>query len=105
MRGAVFVTVAAAASLASCVDLPAARAPDRLPPGPGVELATAYCGGCHSLDYLLTQPRGRGERFWRDSVTKMRAVYGAEMSDEDAATITGYLARSFGEPQGSTPGP
>jgi mono/diheme cytochrome c family protein len=69
-----------------------------LPPSPGADLTAAQCSACHSLDYLTAQPRGKGAKFWEDSVAKMRTVYRADISDGDAATITGYLALTFGEP-------
>jgi predicted secreted protein len=67
-----------------------------LPPGPDVQLVRAQCSACHSLDYIQTQPRGKGEQFWRDSVTKMTSVYGAAFSPEDANRIVAYLARTYG---------
>lgn len=79
----------------------------RLPPevpvalgtGESAEMAAAFCSGCHSLDYITRQPRS-GAAFWTAEVAKMRSVYGAPMSDEDAARIATYLAeRAAGEPQ------
>ncbi len=70
--------------------------PVELPPGPGVELVQSQCSACHSLDYLQTQPRGKGAQFWRDSVTKMIGVYGAPISPEDADRIAAYLAQTYG---------
>jgi mono/diheme cytochrome c family protein len=73
-----------------------AEVPVALPAAVGSELTAAHCGACHSIDYLVTQPRGMGATFWQSSVAKMRLVYGAEMSDEEATIITRYLARAFG---------
>lgn len=70
--------------------------PVALPPGPYVELVQSHCSACHSLDYIRTQPRGKGEQFWRDSVTKMTGVYGAPISREDADRIVAYLAQTYG---------
>lgn len=67
-----------------------------LPPGPEAELVATHCSACHSLDYIRTQPRGKGASFWRDSVTKMVAVYGAPIGDKDAARIAAYLGRVYG---------
>lgn len=83
-------TVAAAA-----YSLPPER-PVTLPPGPGVELVQAHCSACHSLDYVTTQPRGKGARFWADNVEKMIDTHGAEIPPEDAKAITAYLGRTFG---------
>lgn len=37
-------------------DLPEETA--TLKPGPNVEVAQGNCMGCHSVDYIITQPRG-----------------------------------------------
>ena len=34
-------------------------------PGPGVEIAAARCGTCHSVDYISTQPPNKGRPFGR----------------------------------------
>lgn len=64
--------------------------------GPEAEPVAIHCSSCHSLDYVTTQPRGKGAQFWRDAVTKMVNVYGAPISPEDADTIAGILAGKFG---------
>lgn len=63
-----------------------------LPPGPGADLVAAQCAACHSLDYVQTQPRGKGKAFWDAAVTKMVKVYGAPVSAEDGEVIAAYLA-------------
>lgn len=94
----------AAALLMGCATLgqrtPASYAlPDELPvvlpAGAGAELAEAHCAACHSLDYIVIQPRNKGAKFWQDSVAKMRTVYGAAIPDDEAAQISTYLAASF----------
>jgi mono/diheme cytochrome c family protein len=91
--------LAAGAARSSGYRLPEER-PIRLPPGEGAELVAGYCSACHSLDYVLTQPRGKGAQFWKDSVSKMVNVYGAPVESADAGRISAYLARSFGAPEG-----
>lgn len=59
-------------------------------------VVVANCSACHSLDYITTQPRGKGEQFWRDSVTKMITVYGAPISPEAAQQVGTVLASKFG---------
>eukprot|EP01037_Dinobryon_pediforme_P015208 gene15208-15352_t len=44
--------------------------PAALADAPG-QVVAAHCATCHSLDYITTQPRGKGAQFWRDEVTKM----------------------------------
>lgn len=56
----------------------------------------ANCAACHSLDYIVTQPRGKGAQFWRDEVTKMLNVYKAPIAPEDADKIADILGKKFG---------
>jgi cytochrome c5 len=87
-------------ALASVVAAQAYRLPEEkpvvLPRGSGVELVEAHCGACHSLDYITTQPRGKGETFWADNVAKMIDTHGAEIAEGDAKAIVAYLGKSFG---------
>jgi cytochrome c5 len=86
--------------LASVVAAQAYRLPDEksvaLPRGAGVELVEAHCSACHSLDYITTQPRGKGEEFWAHNVAKMIDTHGAEIPEDDAKVIVAYLGRTFG---------
>lgn len=63
--------------------------------GPGKEIAENNCLACHSSDYISTQPPNLGKKFWASEVSKMRKAFGAQISDEDAAVITDYLARTY----------
>jgi uncharacterized protein (DUF697 family) len=69
-----------------------------LAPGPNLELAEGQCGVCHSLDYITTQPRSFADphAVWTAEVTKMRKVYGATLTDEDATKIVDYLVAAYG---------
>lgn len=60
------------------------------------ELVVSTCSACHSLEYITTQPRGMGEKFWHDSVAKMVKVYGAPIEPADADAIGKILADRFG---------
>ncbi len=75
------------------------QAPDPLPAAladaPG-QIVAGNCAGCHSLDYITTQPRGKGAQFWRDEVTKMVNVYKAPLAPADADTVAGILDHKFG---------
>jgi mono/diheme cytochrome c family protein len=86
--------------LASVVAAQAYRLPEEkpltLPRGAGVELVEAHCSACHSLDYVTTQPRGKGEKFWADNVAKMVDTHGAEIPEGDRAVIIAYLSSTFG---------
>lgn len=60
------------------------------------EVVVNNCSACHSLDYITTQPRGKGAKFWRDAVDKMIKVYGAPVSPGDADAVAARLAAKFG---------
>lgn len=77
------------------IELPFGEIPTELR-DPASQMVVAQCSGCHSLDYITTQPRGKGEQFWRDLVTKMVGVYKAPITPEDAETVTQVLAEKFG---------
>ena len=66
----------------------------RLLPGPNVETAQV-CTGCHSADYIRTQPPHRGRAAWTETVTKMRKVFGAPVEEEDVGKIIDYLTATY----------
>lgn len=87
----------AAAALAQPVtfEAPIGETPEELA-GPDAEVVVNNCSACHSLDYITTQPRGKGAQFWKDSVAKMITVYRAPLTSEDAEAVATVLARKFG---------
>jgi hypothetical protein len=65
------------------------------PPGPGVQAADNNCLSCHSAAMVLNQasfPRAT----WQREVDKMRQVYKAPISDDEAASIVTYLSSTKG---------
>jgi sulfite dehydrogenase (cytochrome) subunit B len=66
-----------------------------LKPGDGQEQTQSNCAACHSLDYISTQPPGKGAAFWDAEVKKMAQVYGAPIQEADAKTIAAYLAKTY----------
>jgi sulfite dehydrogenase (cytochrome) subunit B len=66
-------------------------------PGPNLEVVKANCSGCHSADYVNTQPRNVKSKkdFWQAEVTKMIKVYGAPIEDADVPKIVDYLAATY----------
>jgi sulfite dehydrogenase (cytochrome) subunit B len=66
-------------------------------PGPNLEVVQNNCTGCHSADYISTQPRGPKFKkdFWQAEVTKMIKVYGAPINDADVGRIVDYLAATY----------
>jgi sulfite dehydrogenase (cytochrome) subunit B len=103
MRNQILLALAAAAALG----LVAARAVPvvyKLPeetaafkPGPNLDVVQNNCTGCHSSDYINTQPRNMKSKkdFWQAEVTKMIKVYGAPIDDADVPKIVEYLAATY----------
>ena len=77
------------------VSLPEEAIPAELADAEG-EAVVNHCTACHSLEYIVTQPRGKGAQFWKDEVTKMVNVYKAPVEPADAEAVTAVLARKFG---------
>jgi mono/diheme cytochrome c family protein len=67
------------------------------PPGPGHDEFVAACVVCHSPRYITMQPRF-ARSTWLSEVKKMKDVYGAHISDEQALRITDYLVSINGKP-------
>ena len=66
-------------------------------PGPNLEVVQNNCTGCHSADYINTQPRGPKYKkdFWQAEVTKMIKLYGAPIDEVDIPKIVEYLAAAY----------
>jgi sulfite dehydrogenase (cytochrome) subunit B len=66
-------------------------------PGRNLEAVQNNCTGCHSADYIQTQPRGPKfkQDFWAAEVTKMVKVYGAPIDQADVPKIVEYLAATY----------
>jgi len=60
------------------------------PPGPGRDEFVTACVVCHSPRYITMQPRF-SRTTWLSEVDKMKNVYGAHISDEQAQRIADYL--------------
>jgi len=74
--------------------LPADMSPE-LPDAPGRAELYANCLTCHSSRYVASQPRFP-RKTWQAEVDKMRSVYGAPVSADDAPKIVDYLAATHG---------
>src|SRR5579872_5890109 len=63
-------------------------------PGPNLDVVKNNCTGCHSADYINTQPRHAksAKDFWQAEVTK---VYGAPIDGTDVPKIVEYLAATY----------
>jgi hypothetical protein len=79
------------------VAMPAmAEEPVQLKQAPGLEAVEGNCGACHSLDYIQMNSPFPNAQLWDAEVTKMIKVYGAPISDADAAKIKDYLTKNYG---------
>ncbi|MDQ2803060.1 MAG: cytochrome c [Pseudomonadota bacterium] len=107
MRGSLTLAVAfglaplcsamvAAGAAPVAYDLPPETA--ALAPGPNLGAVQANCSGCHSADYITTQPRSFADprAFWTAEVAKMRKAYGATIAEADAKPIVDYLVVTYG---------
>lgn len=90
---AVVSAYAKGSSTVHTIALPAVET--KMADGEGKVVMTANCSSCHSLDYIVMQPKLSADQ-WAGTVNKMRKVFGADISDADAATIASYLAANYG---------
>jgi len=63
--------------------------------GEGKDETERYCGICHSLDYITTQPK-LSKAQWTATVNKMVKVMGAPIPDNEAKRIIDYLDVFYG---------
>lgn len=63
---------------------------DPFPGGPAADVVNNNCLTCHSREMVTVQPP-LSAGAWTATVDKMRKVYKAPISDEDAAAIVRYL--------------
>ena len=75
--------------------------PYDLPDGPGKSAVNAACVICHSTRYITMQP-AFGRKTWEAEVDKMKKVFGAPVSDEQAGQIVTYLMSVRGKPTPAT---
>ncbi len=91
----VLLALAAAAEAGDTVAITLPPDHGALLPGPGMEVTERACRMCHSLDYIVMQPRG-AEAQWRGVVTKMIKVFGAPIPEDEARAIVQYLSAEYG---------
>ena len=65
--------------------------------GPNLDVVQNNCAGCHSADYINTQPHNVKSKkdFWQAEVTKMIKVYGAPIDDADIPKLVEYLSTAY----------
>ena len=96
------IPMAAAAAFCLALVRPvAAQAPeDQLPAGPGKDVVVRVCTACHGADQFAYARMTPDE--WENEVEKMQSA-GAEMTSEEAAAISAYLAKNLAKPPAATP--
>ena len=75
------------------INLPETRV--ELKPGEGLQKVETLCNICHSLDYILMQPK-LTKLQWTATVNKMIKVFGAPINEEAARLIVNYLVAQYG---------
>jgi mono/diheme cytochrome c family protein len=88
----------AIAALAMLIAAPAlAQEPTiDLKKAPGLDKVQTNCAVCHSLDYIQMNSPFPNAALWDAEVAKMIKVFGAPISDADAAVIADYLKHNYG---------
>jgi virginiamycin B lyase len=87
------LSAVALVGLAASAQAQAPKPGHDFPDGPGKEVVTGVCGGCHDIDRLRNGYTPDG---WR-TVTAMMRNFGAPVPDEDWQLVTEYLTKSFPE--------
>lgn len=75
---------------------------DPLPAGPGKDVVVRVCTACHGADQFAFA-RLTPEQ-WDNEISKMQSA-GAEMTAEDQAAISAYLAKNFNKAPPAAPQP
>jgi sulfite dehydrogenase (cytochrome) subunit B len=70
--------------------------PIELKNAPGVETVEGNCAVCHSLDYIQMNSPFLGRAGWDAEMAKMIKLFGAPITDSDAAIIADYLKKNYG---------
>jgi len=63
---------------------------------PGYSLALQKCSTCHSAHYAEYQPPTAASGYWKAQVLRMKNVFKAPISDEEAQSVVEYLSQTYG---------
>jgi len=63
--------------------------------GEGRVKTETYCNICHSVDYIIMQPKANRAQ-WTASVNKMIKTFGAPVPPEDTETVVTYITVNYG---------
>jgi len=93
---AIAFTASLGSAAAAPVSYPLPEEVATFKPGPNLDVVRSNCAGCHSADYVGTQPPMKNKKdFWQAEVTKMIKVYGAPVDEADVPKIVDYLAATY----------
>lgn len=84
----------------AAIDLPIDD--QQYPDGPHADVINANCTSCHSASMALTQPALTADQ-WKATVTKMKEVYKAPVSEKDIPAIVDYLTALSAKQGGDAP--
>ena len=101
MRAAFGSALAAAALLLGSPQETRAAGPGeaavQLKEGAGRDVTVSRCVICHTLEYIPANAPAMDHAGWQKSIQKMRERFGAPITDEEAATILGYLSATYAD--------
>jgi hypothetical protein len=101
MNVRILIAAAAAALCLGVVGPVLAQAPeDPLPAGPGKDVVVRVCTACHDATQFAYARHTPDE--WDNEIAKMQSA-GAEMSAEEQAAISAYLAKNLPTPAPAAP--
>jgi len=66
-----------------------------LKPGPNLDVVTATCSTCHTLDYIRMNSVFLRADEWKAEVTKMQQAFGGPFDDATASAIVKYLSATY----------
>jgi mono/diheme cytochrome c family protein len=92
MRTILIALTAAAIAIPAMAE----EAPVDLKRAPGLDKVEGNCAARHSLDYILMNSPYSKAALWDAEINKMIKVFGAPISEADAAAIKAYLAKNYG---------
>ncbi len=72
------------------------------PPGPGLTIVNEKCGSCHTTSQVFATRRPAAE--W-PAVVQQMIDRGAELTPEEQATVSTYLAANYASDGGTTKAP
>jgi len=96
-RAVLLVSIGLCAPLsAKTIEWPADSVQWRASELPGYSLALQKCSTCHSAHYAEYQPPSAASGYWKAQVLRMKNVFKAPLSEEEAQSVVDYLSQTYG---------